>query len=158
METSQKSRSCLIGLFAFLIPFLFGFPFFGFGAYEFYKTDRMVRSSVETEGIVVGNYYDAATDYMPEVKFTTEDGEMVRFTDKIGSYPPAFEVGETVSVLYDPVNVRDARINRWFRIWFVPVLFLTIGALPGLLGFGLFMGIQGISFLSRRARQKQGLG
>lgn len=70
----------------------------------------------------------------PVVRFSTARGAKFVFTDKAGSYPPDYQVGEEVEVLYDPKNPEQAAIQRWMSIWMGPALFIAIG-LPPILGF-----------------------
>ena len=141
MSDNHKSIPCFGLVQLFLIPFLIGLPFAILGGIELHKTYQIVQRSVAVEGIVVDNDYFATSDgsvYYPVVRFTTLDGETVRFTDdRVGSYPPAYKEGATVVVLYDPDNIRDAYIYKVFRIWFFPVFITGIGILLILVGFSL---------------------
>jgi hypothetical protein len=82
-------------------------------------------------------FASGSASYVPVVEFQTSDGEVVRFTDGIGTFPPEYEVGAEVSVLYDPENVHSARTSTWKRIWFGPTLITGIGMLPVAVGIGL---------------------
>lgn len=41
----------------------------------------------------------------------------VEFTGSVGSDPPGFDIGEGVTVLYDPANPKSARIDAFFQLW-----------------------------------------
>ncbi len=115
-------------------------PFLIFGLNEVHKARVMVQEFVLASGTVIDNEYRSHTDpedsarsywaYYPVVSFTTAQGYLHIFTDGEGSYPPAYEVGETVEVLYNPDDPLDATINSWMSIWMGPLLFTTIGLLP----------------------------
>lgn len=117
-------------------------PFFGVGLYEAYQSYSQTSGFVHTEGIVVGNYYAVintdgsnAGAYQPQVEFSLPSGEKKRFTDAIGSLPPDYEIGATVPVIYNPNHPPTARIHSWKHLWCAPVLFMTIGLLPLIIGF-----------------------
>lgn len=79
--------------------------------------------------------------YHPRVRFVTVSGESVEFTGSVGSDPPGFDIGERVTVLYDPANPSGARIDAFFQLWFAP---LAIGILATLFtagGGGLTVGL-----------------
>lgn len=120
---------------------LVGSPFLIIGLYEIYKTERQLRGFIVARGVVVGNSYATINDsgnvsgaYYPVVEFLDERGEKVRFTDGIGSLPPDYDVGASVYVIYNPLQVKEARIKSWKRLWFAQTLLCFIGLLPILIG------------------------
>ena len=130
-----------INWFVILIPVLVGGPFLIIGLSEVYKTAQTINAFAATRGTVVDNVWQAFAEggaaYTPVIEFQTADGQTVRFTDGIGTYPPEYEAGAQVNVLYDPQDVHHARLNSWKRIWFGPTLITSIGVLPILVGIGL---------------------
>jgi len=132
-----------------LILVLVGGPFLVIGLSEVYKTAQMINAFASARGTVVDNVWQAfaegSASYTPVIEFQTVEGQTIRFTDGIGTYPPEYEAGAQVNVLYDPQDVHHARLNSWKRIWFGPTLITFIGALPLLVGFGLawFMSSKG---------------
>jgi hypothetical protein len=143
MEVRQGNRrpailTLLRGAWAFLlIPLVIGVPFLLVGFSEAYKSLQLERSWVSTRGTVVDNYWEAfahgGAAYVPVVDFQTADGKAVRFTDGIGSVPPDYEVGTEVQVLYEPDDVRSARVVSWKRLWLAPTLITCVGLLPVLI-------------------------
>jgi hypothetical protein len=65
----------------------------------------------------------------------------VEFTGSVGSRPAAFDVGEAVAILYDPVNPRDARINSFFQLWFAPLILGFLGLVFTSIGGGAVVGL-----------------
>lgn len=51
--------------------------------------------------------------------------------------PPEYEVGQRVTVLYDPQDAARARLYRWERLWLSPLVLLVVGLAPILQGVGL---------------------
>ncbi len=73
--------------------------------------------------------------YFPVVEFTAKDGKRRQVQLSEGSFPPAYEVGEKVTVLYEPDRPLDARIKSGGStalMWILP-------GITGILGLG-FLG------------------
>lgn len=125
-------------------------PFLIIGLVDVRKAQVMVQEFVTASGSVIDNEYRSRTDpedsaktywsYYPIIRFRTVKGNEVVFTDREGSYPPKYEVGDVVDVLYNPENPQDAIINSWMSIWMGPLWFTMIGLLPilGLLGWAIW--------------------
>lgn len=124
----------ILAILAFALPFLI----IGLGGVR--KARVLVKDFIPASGTVVENEYRSRTDpedsaktyssYYPVVRFTTTSGNEAVFTDQEGSYPPRYEVGEVVDVLYNAQNPQDATINSWLSIWMGPLWFTMIGLLP----------------------------
>jgi hypothetical protein len=54
----------------------------------------------------------------------------------MSSMPPTYDVGENVSVLYNPINPYNAEICSIFTLWFGSFLFFGTGMI--LMGFGSY--------------------
>jgi hypothetical protein len=122
-----------------LILLVAGAPFVLLGAYEAVQTQGLLSRWSRAGGTIVDNSYATTQDgttvsgaYYPVVEFTTADGEVVRFTDGVGSLPPDYAVDAHVPVIYDPADPHAARLASWKRLWFTPTLFVVIGLLPTL--------------------------
>jgi hypothetical protein len=120
-----------------IILLIAGAPFVLLGVYEAVDTQNMLGRFSQVDGTVVDNSYATTQDgsnvsgaYYPVIEFSTASGEVVRFTDGVGSLPPDYAEGASVRVAYDPAGPRTARLVSWKRLWFAPTLFLIIGLLP----------------------------
>lgn len=113
------------------------------GAWFSYKsTTEFLGAAVSGRGEVVDFFESRSSDsitYRPVVSFETDTGQLIRFTSSTGSNPPAYNRGETVEVLYDPLAPDNAQINGFFSLWGVPVIFVAIGGLLSLIGIALFV-------------------
>ena len=61
--------------------------------------------------------------YYPVVEFTANDGKRRTVQLSEGSFPPAYEIGEEVTVLYEPEHPLDARIKSFGSsalMWILP--------------------------------------
>lgn len=108
------------------------------------RADGIVTDLVEMRKYV--NEQDRVTEvyYYPVVRFTPSDGRSREIQLTEGSNPPAHEIGESVTILYEPEHPLDARIkSTWGTIsmWLLPVLTGFLGLVFGgiVYGFSVFM-------------------
>lgn len=92
--------------------------------------DMTVRQSYDSETKVTSEYY------YPVVEFDLPDGNHKRVQLSEGSWPPEYEIGEPVTILYDPAHPLDARIKSSSST-------LLMWIFPGITGFiGIvFLGV-----------------
>lgn len=114
------------------------------------QTASFVGRAARAQGIVTGlvrvqssDYYSSTTHtyrtryaWAPVVRFQ-HDGQLTEFSNSVASSPPAYHVGETVTVLYLESNPYQARIDSFISLWALPMIFGGIGAI--LLAFGAGM-------------------
>lgn len=101
------------------------------GLFFLLRTVAFVRGAVATEGTVVDmeTYRgERGPTYAPVVEYVRPDGRPQKFTEDGWSSHPGVKVGDTVPVKFDPERPEQARINRPFRIWGLPVFFFLLGA------------------------------
>jgi len=67
--------------------------------------------------------------YHPVVSFVTRGGDAIRFRDATGSNPPAYRVGDHVTVLYLENDSESTTIDRGVWNWLIPALMLLFGGL-----------------------------
>lgn len=135
---------------AFFIPFLIGSVFLIIGGVEIINITKLMLVSEEAEGTVV--YMNAYSDsdgvtYSPDVKFTTRYGEVIRFTDDLSTNPADFKVGDTVTVIYDPMHPQNVRIKTFVRLWLFPGIFVLVGLIPIGLGIYFFAKVGGANLI-----------
>lgn len=121
-------------------------------------TNRFVATAEQTTGTVTGleertstrrdadGHTRRRTVFVPVVRFTTTDGEAVEFRGSNGSDPPAHDVGDTVTVAYDPDDPSGARIVGFADLYLLPLIFG---------GVGLVLTAAGVSVLLVRRRHRQ---
>jgi hypothetical protein len=108
------------------------------------KTRYFIAHAEKADGTVtkmleVLDKDDNSPMYRPVVAFTTRKGEAVAFTSSFSSRPPAYVVGESVEVLYDPRNTLDARINGFGSLWLGPWILGGLGALFTAVGVSIVL-------------------
>ena len=109
-----------------------GLMFGAFSIYTFINTSSFLESSVETEGTVI-DFTQRKGSYRPVVRYFDSSSREHRLSSPTGSDRPQFSLNEKVVVLYSPDNPSEARINRFWNLWFPTVL---TGILGGAFSFG----------------------
>jgi hypothetical protein len=101
--------------------------------------------------------YEAPQDYYyPVVEFTLANGELKTVQLSEGSWPPAYEKGEEVTILYDPSKPIDARIQSLssnILMWLLPGITGVVGVafLSAAVFVGWFLRPSSLKVESRRA-------
>ncbi|MFH6968050.1 DUF3592 domain-containing protein [Flavobacterium sp. FlaQc-28] len=113
------------------------------GAFYFYQDRQTFLKKAETvQGTVVeliSKRSDNSTTYAPLVSFTTKAGNKIEFTSAVSSNPPSYSEGESVEVLYDPADPKDASIKGFASLWIGPLIFGILGTVFFLIGFGIIL-------------------
>jgi ABC-type transport system involved in multi-copper enzyme maturation permease subunit len=65
--------------------------------------------------------------YLPVFEYQTNDGAVYQYTSTIASTPPAYEIGETVTLLYLRKNPQNAKIKSFSELWLVKIVLAVIG-------------------------------
>src|SRR5215207_1875918 len=111
---------------------VFGNLFFAafclWGVYAGYTSWRLQNEGMTTTGTVVRLEESNSSEggccvYSPVIEFNA-DGQTHSFEGGNASDPPAYEVGEVVNVIYDPVDPGTAQINKWTERWLFPILII----------------------------------
>ncbi|NMC14391.1 MAG: DUF3592 domain-containing protein [Chloroflexi bacterium] len=122
-------------------------PFLFIGFVELRKAQSLIENFNTALGTVTGTTYLRNVDETgstnpswlihPVVRFTTPQGEEISFTDRVGSNPAEYKVGDKVEVLYNPDHPQEATIKNWMQVWFTPLGITSIGLLLilGLIGW-----------------------
>ncbi len=108
-----------------------GLIFLGGTWYTLRQTAEFLETAVSSSGEVVDFEVkqrdgENSVSYSPVVKFSHE-GEVFQFTSPVSANPPAYEVGDAVEILLDPLNPEAAKINGFLFLWLFPLVFGVIG-------------------------------
>ncbi len=90
--------------------------------------------------VVTRRSSDETLYYYPVVEFITADGELQVFESSTGSWPASYEIGDVVTVLYNPDTPAASRIKSTAGTameWFPAVILGILGA--GFAGFALLV-------------------
>ncbi len=111
----------------------------GGGLYWANNTRAFIDRTEEAPGTVVavqlsGDYYH------PVVQFNTAAGQSRIFRSSVGSRPSTYDVGESVTVVYDPSRPTEARIRSFLSLWGGPAGLGGLGTVFFLVGGGILLG------------------
>jgi hypothetical protein len=110
------------------------------------RTRAFLNVALEAVGEVVALEEEPAMEpgeprsYRPVVSFSIGPKGRVRFKSMAHSYPPQYEVGASVRVLYHPNRPHDARIRSFIDLWLLSLILGGLGVVFTALGAGLLLG------------------
>ena len=116
--------------------------FLAIGGWYGYRSFGLVQNGGVANGTVVNleqHDSDDSTTYAPVVSYEV-DGQNYHMTGSNASSPPAYHVGQKVRVRYDRDDPTLARIDNFWELWLLPVLFVPTSVLFGLI-FNVYMFI-----------------
>jgi hypothetical protein len=130
-NTAEKVASGVNRLYigcATVLGNLFFMAFCLWGAYAAYNSYNLSKNGETTTGIVIELEESSSTEggccvYSPVIEFEA-NGQTYTFESDSASYPPEYEVGEEVRVIYNPENPNNAQINKASERWLMPVLLI----------------------------------
>ena len=116
---------------------LFFAAFCLWGAYAAYTSWTLDKEGETTTGIVVRLEESSDGDggccvYSPVIEFKA-NGQTYSFEGDNASYPPAYDVGEEVKVIYHPNDPNTAQINKWTERWLLPLILIPTMILTALI-------------------------
>lgn len=81
----------------------------------------------------------ANAETVPVVEFVDISGIRRTAHTNVASYPPAFELGDRITVRVHNSNESDVRVASFTGLWFESTFYLLPGALTFMLGLWLFL-------------------
>jgi len=98
------------------------------GAYAAYTSWKLDQEGETTTGRVVRLEESSDGDggccvYSPVIEFEV-DGQTYSFEGDNASYPPAYDVGEEIKVIYHPNDPITAQINKFTERWLFPLIII----------------------------------
>lgn len=111
-------------------------------AYIFFHI-RPFQHGLETQGTVIGfvkRRVKHGKAYAPLVRFVALNGQEVTITGMINSEPPAYQIGQIVTVVYPPHQPEQARIKGEGKLF----LFAFSVASILLIGSGMLLGVMSL--------------
>ena len=122
---------------------LAGIVFTPVGIVLWLNVRHFVQTAEQTEGTVIELVEDRIKEgglsYCPVVEYTDRFGQRHEHRASVGSNPPHFSVGDKVQILYDQNNPDSAMVNHWLHLYFLPVLFVFLGAVSLVAAIALFV-------------------
>ncbi|OAI40315.1 hypothetical protein AYO40_04910 [Planctomycetaceae bacterium SCGC AG-212-D15] len=134
-----------------LIGILFGLIALVLGAVSLWSimdARGFIANAERTEGVVVGLAPGTKSTVYGVIQFQAE-GREVRIRSRTASSPPAYSVGQKVTVLYVPGELDEARVESFWEQYLLAVITGSIG----LVFFLIALGMIGIPYLGERRRR-----
>ncbi|WP_418125734.1 DUF3592 domain-containing protein [Variovorax sp. 160MFSha2.1] len=119
-----------------------------------HNTATFIASAGRTQGEVMrllhveSSKRNESGTWKPLVRFKAPSGEIIEFAPSSSSSPPAYEVGETVDVFFDPNAPQDAMLDGFFSLW-------GGAAITGGLGLVFLLVAAGLLFMPASAPAKR---
>ena len=133
-----------------VVGLLLGLLFAGTGGWAHWRAMFFYKTALRTQGQVVDLVELASADAAepdpregyshPIVSFAPRADCTVRFQSAVGSRPPAYRIGDTVPVVFQPADPQDARIDNFWGRW-ICALLCAVGVLIIALALGTEFGI-----------------
>jgi hypothetical protein len=145
------------------VSLLVGLAFLGGAGWAASRTMSFLATASSAQGTVVALAESTSTDsngrrsriWAPEVEYRLASGETRTFTSSVGSAPPDHQVGERVTVLYDPADPGDARLPDTMSLWLLPIVLSGFGVISGSVGATMFV-VRAVSWRREAALRRHG--
>jgi uncharacterized Tic20 family protein len=101
------------------------------------STRNFLNKAEKTHGTVleiVERRTSDGTMYYPVYSFVDIYGTEHKIYSKSGSYPPRYEVGDPISILYDPENPKEIKMDSFVSLWMGTIVAGVLGIIPFLIG------------------------
>lgn len=105
----------------------------GMGVLFYSQSSSFLTKSIKTTA-VVSDLEDRNRVYYPVFSFTDRDGKDHSFKSNSGRYPPAYKKGDSVIILYNPEDPKQARTDSFADLWLFPILGGVLGVIPIIIG------------------------
>ena len=140
---SRRKLGCAFILLPISAVIMLGVSiWYAISSYGFYSNGIEVESTVVR--LESSHSSDSGTTYSPVYRYIV-DGQEYEYESVNSSSPPSHDVGEVVTLLYDPDDPGRARVNSFWELWLLPVILCPVSLFMVLLSIG-------IPVLVRRAR------
>jgi hypothetical protein len=128
-------------MWQYYIILALGFVFLIAAIFSFRHTIEFLNKGNKATATVIDlrMYESEGKVYAPTFTFLTSDNELITYELPEGSDPPAWKIGETETIIYDPANPSNASLYSYFRLFTWTLVLVSI-ALPLLvIGAGYFI-------------------
>ncbi|MBQ8892613.1 MAG: DUF3592 domain-containing protein [Bacilli bacterium] len=126
---------------------ILGVLFLGIGIFLYFKTNNLVKNcTVETEAVVVGMKQEDSTDdvgtsyvYYPIIEYDA-DGKAIRVTMDKGSSNPTYNVGDKLTILYNPNKTNEFIVKGDMSSNIFTILLIAMGVF--VTGYGIKVAVK----------------
>lgn len=129
------------------ILLIIGLALLVLGIISFINARRLMTTGDLVQATVVENIpsrgNEGGTMYTPLMEYSI-DGSVRSFSPTARANPPAYAIGEKVSLIYDPHNSSDIRIRSYWGVYLGSNILLAVALPMILIGIGYFLFKAGI--------------
>lgn len=107
-------------LFIFLF-FLIGVSFLGTAYYLYWSHQQLMKNGIAAKGIVIGMHRIKPREYpvAPSIRYRIQDGRELIVHSSEGRNPPAYQIGEEVTLYYDPAQPERVELDGDYLMVYV---------------------------------------
>jgi len=109
----------------------------GICAYCTMNTKSFLNKAERTNGTVLDVVEQRTSDgtmFYPVYSFVDVYGTQHKIYSKSGSYPPRYDVGDLIPILYDPENPKEIKMDSFVSLWMGTIVAGVLGVIPFLIG------------------------
>jgi len=118
-------------------------------AQTFVQTASRAQATITKMEEREGSSHDTA--FYPVFTFKDSTGQEQEVYSSSGQYPPAYKVGDKVTVLYQPDDSKHAKIDSFWDLWIWPLLLGVFGLVELFIATVQFVAVYFIGRYERRA-------
>jgi hypothetical protein len=101
--------------------FLIGVSLLGIAYYVYWSRQQLIQHGIKTKGIVISMHRIKPREYpvAPSIRYQIQDGRELVFHSSEGRNPPAYQVGEEVTLYYDPAQPNQVELEGEYLLIYV---------------------------------------
>jgi len=119
----------------FIVVAIIGVIVLAGGIYFAYDTMVLLSRSLSSTATVIELQYNSDGLAYLILQFTDKIGTTITTRLSEARKPPAYAVGDKVSIIYDVNNSNNIRLDSFLGIWLVPIAMTLLGAVFSFVGF-----------------------
>lgn len=118
-----------------------GLVFLVLGIYSFRNTMLFLKKGDKATATVIElhRYESDGEVFAPIFAFRTKDNQLITYELSEGTDPPAWEIGETATVIYDSADPSKVSLYSYFRVFIWTLVLLSISLPLLVIGGGYFI-------------------
>lgn len=126
----KRKKSMYLLYLGFL---LLGLILIYFALRDYRLTKELLRNGAQAEATVVellqtGRTKSGQAMTTPRFEYQNQTGQLCEFQSSVSSYPPEYEVGEKVMIVYDRIENGKEKIMSFWGLYALPVILMMIAS------------------------------
>ncbi|UFH52860.1 DUF3592 domain-containing protein [Spirosoma sp. KNUC1025] len=101
--------------------FLIGVGFLSVAYYIYQSHQQLVKNGIATKGVVISMHRIKPREYpvAPSIRYRVLDGRELVFHSSVGQNPPAYQIGDEVTLYYDPLHAEKVELDGDYLMVYV---------------------------------------